>query len=273
MKTDTRFSAGLLSDVPWWVFFLVSGGVYTAMTVLYPWLSSAFYTVEPVPYPDGLPELVSSGCLVPLVLSSWRKRKNGAQLSIQETIQYLNDHDWNSFSDIISVTFVKMGFTVLSQPVPATPSSFLIKVIKGGQVTLIMLVRDQITGVKSLRDLVDAMVTEGVDNSVMISTGLFSGPARRYAKKIPIELLDGVGLMILLGSQTGTVDRSVSKSGDFSGIKSWVMDKKPLCPLCHSTMILDFSGKQERQGKTAWLCCRHRACPGRYDYALDQQFL
>lgn len=260
---------GLFKKTPWWAFFLLAGSVYVMLVFL-----SAIFSIhiKIQGFYINLPVITALSCLVPLGVFSWLARRKGSLLANQEMIRHLNDLEWKTYHEKIKHCFHTMGYTVISGPDHLSHPPFLVKLIKDGDLTLVMLKREKRTYTNRLRELIDHMVTEGVENGLVISTGLFSGPARRYAKNAPVELLDGVRLMILLGRQPASLADEPLANPSPKEISQWVQVSQPKCPLCFSTMNLSLGKTKGALGKTFWKCSCHPGCQGRHVYhvcALD----
>lgn len=203
----------------------------------------------------------------------WFQWKRKTVLSSQQAIIQLNSLDFETFCHIVVQRFSFMGYTIVAQSYDERCLSCLVKLIKNGDMMLMMIRRDNEIRMKHIQDLMDLNFTEGIDHGIFVSTGTYRPLAAYVSKRSFIELVDGKNLMIFLGKHID--DKCLlteSLHGGTSGVCnviSWIDSHKPICPHCQSPLIMKLSRSNGQPGKSFWKCIFHPQCPGMFDYEID----
>jgi restriction system protein len=128
-----------------------------------------------------------------------------------------------------------------------------------------------------VRELFGVMTAEGADAAIFITSGQYTGDARRFAGGKPIELIERDGFLDLvrqfqcdLQNHYGVASahslnaQSNGQSGlDRNSPSTIVPDLKfPECPVCQSPMKLRTAKKGGNAGSQFWGCSRFPACRG-----------
>ncbi|MFH1277706.1 MAG: restriction endonuclease [Candidatus Eisenbacteria bacterium] len=107
------------------------------------------------------------------------------------------------FENLISNLFDHLGFdtkqTQSSRDGGVDAIAFDTRPIVGGKVVIQAKRYKNTVGVAAVRDLYGTMINEGANKGILVSTSGYGPDAHEFANEKPIELIDGGGLLYLLG--------------------------------------------------------------------------
>ena len=105
-------------------------------------------------------------------------------------------------------------------------------------------------GVRVVREVAGIVVADGADRGVVVTSGFFSEPAKDFAKRAQIDLIDGDRLVSLL---FGLQDQPADETSD----RADAGDAGPRCRLCGGAM------EWVRGYSSFWQCSNYPTCAGR----------
>lgn len=180
MARETLFR--ILSRQPWWLTLLVAVLIFSIVQLIYPPLAPFV----------ALPFAAVAAFL------AWRQLRAGPPVNVEQRLAALRAMPWENFSLVVSEAYRRRGYAVEE----SKSGAYDFRLAKKGQITLVQCRRWKVNqvGAGSLRELADAIETEGAYNGVSITTGEFSGNAWKFAAGKPITLLSGSPLVELVGS-------------------------------------------------------------------------
>ena len=108
-------------------------------------------------------------------------------------------------------------------------------------------------GVPRVRELVGAMHKVGATGGILVTTGIFTAPAKQFAAGMPLQLVDGEALIKLLTVPTRerTEEEPVAAAGG-----------SPECPKCGKRMVRRKAEKGRHLGERFWGCPSYPRCRG-----------
>jgi restriction system protein len=111
------------------------------------------------------------------------------------------------FESLIRDLFEKMGHDT-KQTRPSRDGgvdcvAFDTRPIVGGRVVIQAKRYRHVIGVGAVRDLYGTMQNERANKGILITTSHYTSAAREFAKNLPLELIDGAGLLSLLETKAG----------------------------------------------------------------------
>jgi restriction system protein len=262
----------IASTLPWWLSLSLAAVSYGVLH---------HYAGVPVPVITDtkqlgsmvtgqiLKTLASFGqVLVPLAFGigafvSLIQRKKRANLFQSVTKQSgksaLNGISWREFEMLVGEWFRRQGYTVTETGGVADGGVDLI-LTKAGDTYLVQCKHWKAykVGVNVVRELLGVMVTRGAAGGYLVTSGVFTDEARRFAEASNIALIDGEKLTDLL-SETRTVPPTPS-TGRPTAVPP--PQTSPSCPKCGSTMVIRHATKGTHAGSTFWGCSRFPGCRG-----------
>jgi restriction system protein len=129
------------------------------------------------------------------ILDELDQRKNVATLSPYE------------FESLVRDLFQKMGHDT-KQTRPSRDGgvdcvAFDTRPIVGGRVVIQAKRYRHVVGVSAVRDLYGTTQNERANKGILITTSHYTSAARQFAKELPLQLIDGAGLLSLLETEAG----------------------------------------------------------------------
>ena len=106
-------------------------------------------------------------------------------------------------------------------------------------------------GIKPVRELRSAMISQGVGKGLLVTSGKFTTQARDFAAKEQIRLIDGAELlagMAALPPETSRALLEFATQGDYS---------TPTCPSCALKMV---PRRSASMGRAFWGCPNYPRC-------------
>jgi HJR/Mrr/RecB family endonuclease len=152
-------------------------------------------------------------------------------ISTTELIEKLRSTDWFQFEKVVQLLFQKHGYTV-SQRGGANPDVGIDLIMEkdGARKAIQCKQWKQVdVGVKPVREFAGAMLDEKVSAGIFVTLCAYSTPAKEYADRLGIEMLDETGLAELLEAVDAKADPQVLE---------FLNDQRKYCPKCESEMVL-----------------------------------
>ncbi|MBI4923863.1 MAG: restriction endonuclease [Devosia nanyangense] len=123
-----------------------------------------------------------------------------SELSSATNLMDLNPYE---FEELVANLFGKMGLesklTRASRDGGVDCVAFDPRPVLGGKVVIQAKRYRHVVGVSAVRDLYGTMMNEGASKGLLVTTSGYGPDAFQFAKDKPIELIDGGGLLYLLG--------------------------------------------------------------------------
>lgn len=197
-------------------------------------------------------------------LGGWRlRRQRSAFLRQNIDIQWLNGLSWQEFERITAAVYRQKGFHVTETGGGGSDGGIDLILTGNGQRTLVQCKkwRGFKVGVKPVRELYGVMIAEGAQRGILMTSGIFTNDALRWAEGKPLELIDG--------AQCAGMLRHVQQvmSGGASEIPRRARHdnaapSRPACPACGGTMVLRRAKRGQNAGKEFWGCSQYPKCNG-----------
>jgi restriction system protein len=198
------------------------------------------------------------GALVSLIQR--KKRANLFQsVAGQSGKSALNGISWLEFEMLVGEWFRLQGYAVTETGGVADGGVDLI-LTKGGETYLVQCKHWKAykVGVNVVRELLGVMVTRGAAGGYLVTSGVFTDEARRFAEASNIALIDGQKLAYLMNETRATqptlpMNRPTTVPPP---------QASPSCPKCGSTMVLRHATKGAHAGSAFWGCTCFPSCRG-----------
>ena len=192
------------------------------------------------------------------------RRRREAFLRQSIDIKWLNALSWQEFERMVAEVYRQKGLQVEVTGGGGNDGGIDLILTGNGQRTLVQCKkwRGFKVGVKPVRELYGVMAAEGVQRGILITSGIFTNEALRWAEGKPLELVDGAQCASMLrqvqqvmGGTTETLRQVQGEGGTPS---------RPVCPVCGSEMILRRAKRGPNAGNEFWGCSQwpKTKCPG-----------
>lgn len=185
MAKNSLFAILLRS--PWWISFTVVIVFALASAALLPPQYVVFGLMGAIPF-------FVIGCI-----AAWRQMQAPSARTVEHTLERAAAMPWREFRDTLEQAYQAQGFTVTRLDGQAAD----LQLTRGAQTTLVAARRWKAAshGVEPLRALDKARQARDASHGVYVTLGEVNDTTRRFAEKNAIALVNGVGLVQLLGKR------------------------------------------------------------------------
>lgn len=171
---------------------------------------------------------------------------------------------WAEFERLVAEAFRRRGYNVTETGGRTADGGVDLALAKGKERFLVQCKqwRARSVGVKVIRELYGVVAASRAAGGYVVTSGVFTHEARRFAHSCSIELIDGAALKSLIQDLSRKqTDEHHSVSTRFSGPNSIVTpDGSPTCPECGSMMKVRTAKRGAHAGQPFWGCSRYPVC-------------
>jgi len=201
------------------------------------------------------------------------KRKNllatTAEVGTHDAVKSMS---WQEFEMLVGEAFRRQGFTVRETAAGADGGVDL-ELRKDGELYLVQCKQWRATkvGVSIVRELFGAMAAAGATGAYVVTSGVFTKEAQRFAEGRNITLVDGDALQILI-AHTQESKTALVEGESPNGRPESVHDRReatiaateavPQCPTCDGPMVKRVARRGANAGKAFWGCAKYPKCRG-----------
>jgi restriction system protein len=197
----------------------------------------------------------------------WLKRRQQAAFLRQNIdIKWLNSLSWQNLERQIAEVYRQQGYEVEETGGGGSDGGVDMILVRNGEKTFVQCKqrRSWKVGVKPVRELCGVMSAEGATRGILITSGLFTSEALRFAVGKPLQLIDGAQCAQMVrqfqhavGGPTEILRQTQNDSEGGSEHPS-----HPVCPVCGSSMVLRRAKRGAYAGKEFWGCSQYPKCKG-----------
>lgn len=188
----------------------------------------------------------------------------------------LNKMTWAEFEIFVGCMLQKEGFNVEARGRASADGGIDLVARRAGQTCLVQCKhwKSRKVGVKTVRELLGVMNSEGADECSVITSSKFTEEARAFARSNPITLVDGRELCARLARlQNEREDQGQDERPKLRLVASNTSERdlapELQCPKCAANMILRTAKKGARAGSQFWGCSTFPKCWGTQDYEQE----
>ncbi len=174
---------------------------------------------------------------------------------------------WREFEMLVGEAFRREGYAV--RETQAGPDGGVdLELTRDGELLLVQCKQWRATkvGVSTVRELFGVMAARGAVAAFVVTSGVFSKEAQRFAEGRNISLIDGDALDVMIcniGSDTKPPRRSHPAATSSKEAKPTLRaDDVPNCPKCGSAMVNRLARKGPNAGQEFWGCSGFPKCRG-----------
>lgn len=203
MRKDLNFF-DFLAQIPWWVSVSLSVSFYLFFQYGVPFfenqgslVNDAHVSLGPVFAP-----VIALAFLAPVTFSFFKSNKQKKLHELREDISEIQELSWPELNDKVAKAYRKAGYMIMdSDPYTSDPSIDLV-MRKSANLYLLQsrYWRNRKVSLREVKKLSAIMHEKQASGIFLLTTGIFTKNARRYAIGRPINLIDGIKLVELLGS-------------------------------------------------------------------------
>lgn len=193
-----------LAQIPWWLCVTLSASFYLLLQYGIPYfenqgslVNEAHISLGPVFAP-----VVALAFLAPVTFSFLKSSRKKKLHDLREEIKSIQELSWQQFNEQVSEAYGNAGYLILENDPFTSDPSFDLVMRKSANLYLLQsrYWRNRKLGLREVKKLFSLMHEKQASGIFLLTTGIFTKEARRYAIGRPINLVDGIELMELLDS-------------------------------------------------------------------------
>lgn len=207
-------------------------------------------------------------CLGGAALSAWRRKQREALLvnaAKSEAASALDDISWQEFEMLVGEAFRRQGYQVMENGGSRPDGGIDLILRKEDELFLVQCKQWKAfrVGVDVVRELYGVMAAKGAAGGYVVTSGLFTEAAIRFAKGRNLKLIDGRILMGWIRQSTVTrKEADASKAANETTSTTRRDTKAPACPLCSKEMVQRIAKRGAKAGSEFWGCEAYPSCKG-----------
>lgn len=226
------------------------------------WSSGILSQWLPTP-PDGMRSLLmalaSMGLLVMGLLWALRRQQRKKLLSQANTLADLMRLDWVRFEQLVAEAYRRQGWRVEETGQGGADGGVDLMMRKGTKRCIVQVKHWQArVGAPVVREMFGLMVHHKAHRVAIVALGGFTSEGIEFTKGKPIELVDGKGLLAMLGGQLPEAVTAPTRGGGSRSTKPKATGA-PKCPQCQTTMVRRV---RRQDASVFWGCPRYPGCTG-----------
>ena len=259
-----------LVDVPWWFSLVLAAAAWLAGELVATHGESLARVAVHQVHVQILTQLVPAATLFlrflalvfcfTAVVSFLRRRHRAKLLKTHTDLQSIRDLSWQDFERYVGEAYRRLGYTVKETGAGADGGVDLIA-RKNGEKVLVQCKHwpAKNVGAPTARELFGVVKAEGAANGALVTSGGFTPDALEFAKQTQLDLVDGEGLVRLIGGAGGTPHALDPPDERASRIET------PSCPRCQAPMVMRTARRGQHAGGEFWGCPKFPSCKGMRD--------
>jgi restriction system protein len=218
-----------------------------------------------------VPAAFLMGAAVSAVGRAKRKKLLAATAEVG-THDAVKSMSWQEFEMLVGEAFRRQGFAVRETAAGADGGNDL-ELRKDSELFLVQCKQWRATkvGVAIVRELFGAMAAAGAAGAFVVTSGVFTKEAQRFAEGRNITLVDGNALQSLIGRAQDSKKPQASSEKPIATADN-VHDRQeptlagaestPQCATCHGPMVKRVTRRGSSAGKAFWGCADYPKCRG-----------
>lgn len=145
--------------------------------------------------------VVALAFLSPVTFSLLKSSRHKKLQALKEEIQLLQELSWHDFKKLVADAYRRRGYVIMeSSAISADPAVDL--VMRMGTNLYLVQCRywqNRKLGIREVKNLFVLMLDKQAAGVFLLTTGIFTNEARHYALTRPINLINGIKLVELIG--------------------------------------------------------------------------
>jgi len=193
-----------LTQIPWWAYLSISASFYLLLNYLVPYfeVQGIIFNETQVSLGPVLAPVVALALLAPASFSLLKFNKKNKLHELREEIKSIQEIPWEQFKEMIAEAYKRSGYMLLEKSPFTTDPSVDLVMRKGANLYLVQCRywQNRKLGIREVKKLQALLQEKHATGGFLLTTGIFTREARHYTLSRPINLVDGIALVELLGS-------------------------------------------------------------------------
>jgi len=202
MKKDLNI-IDFFAQIPWWISVALSASFYLLLKFVIPHFENQSALVSDVHISLGpaIAPVVALAFLAPVTFSFLRSNRRKKLIELKEEIGAIQELSWPQFKELVAAAYRRNGFLILENNAFTSDPSVDLVMRKGANLYLVQCRywQNRKLGIREVKNLLSLMHAKQASSVYLLTTGIFTNEARHYAAGRPINLVDGIELVNLLG--------------------------------------------------------------------------
>jgi restriction system protein len=191
-----------LAQIPWWVSVTLSASFYLLLQYVIPYFENQGALVNEVHVSLGpvFAPVVALALLAPVTFSFLKSSRKKKLHDLREEIKSIQELSWPQLKKEVAEAYGHAGYLVLRNDSFTSDPSVDLVMRKSSNLYLLQsrYWRNRKLGLREVKNLYSLMLEKQASGIFLLTTGIFTKEARRYAVGRPINLIDGIQLVELL---------------------------------------------------------------------------
>lgn len=206
MKKDLNV-IDFLAQIPWWINVALSASLYVLLKFAVPYFETQSTLVNEVHVslaPLFAP-VIALALLSPISFSLLKSNRKKKLNGLKDEIQSIQGLQWQQFKELVAEAYRHSGFILMENSTFTADPRVDIVMRKSANLYLVQCRywQNRKLGIREVKNLLGLMHEKQASGCFLLTTGVFTYEARHYAAGRPINLLDGIELVELLGKVHG----------------------------------------------------------------------
>jgi restriction system protein len=202
MKKDLNI-IDFLAQVPWWAYLAISASFYLLLNYLVPYfeVQNALFNEAQVSLGPAIAPVVALALLAPASFSLLKLNRKNKLHELREEIKSIQELPWQQFKEMVAEAYRRSGYMILETSSFATDPGVDLVMRKSANLYLLQCRywQNRKLGIREAKKLQALLHEKHATAAFLLTTGIFTKEARHYALSRPINLVDGIELVELLG--------------------------------------------------------------------------
>ncbi|MGS2721006.1 restriction endonuclease [Paraglaciecola aestuariivivens] len=242
-----------LAYLPWWVSVLIGTIAYLVLRFFIPELVSENQILLMVATSaKNIAWLFGGVFIIPAILSIVKQIQRKKLIQHQTSIQTIKDLSWSDFEVLVGEAFRRKGYSVKENVVSGPDDGIDLTLQKNGKVYIVQCKqwRSSKVGVSVVREMFGVMKATNAEAVYVVASGYFTKEAIRFARDLPVKLIDGKQLLEMIAKVRNNEPNIVPKN----------QSNDSLCPKCSSPKVKRKAKKGPNVGKEFVGCSSFPKC-------------
>lgn len=192
-----------LAQIPWWVSVSLSAFFYVLLKFVVPYFEAQSILVSEVHVSLGpvFAPVVALIFLTPATFSLLQSNRKKKLYDLKKEIQLIQNLPWQQFKALVAEAYKQTGYMIMGDSSFSADPNVDLVIRKSANLYLVQCRywQNRKLGKREVKNLCSLTHAKQASGAFLLTTGIFTNDARHYAAGRPINLVDGIDLVELLG--------------------------------------------------------------------------
>lgn len=177
-------------------------------------------------------------------------------------VNAISNMSWQEFEMVVSEFFRKQGYSVLESGGGGPDGGVDLRLKKDNKKIIVQCKhwKTSKVGVQVVREQLGIKTAEAADGVIIVTSGLYTNDAIKFANEQDIILIDGEKLKEIITKTKRSLPIDLKRTTVTTSTP--IASIAPICPRCSSPMVKRTAKKGKLAGNKFWGCSRFPQCRG-----------